>query len=127
RRDTFKLLILAGVVAFAIMYGMELASSGISTVYGPMDSPAVRQDPAAGGGNDWSLPTRQTDRSATGTTTTDQTIPYDWGTQNETAIPRNDHKPIVDRISGKTAEVLHGLSSGGIRFVVTLFDKMTGS
>jgi hypothetical protein len=126
RRDTFKLLILAGVVAFAIMYGMELASSGISTVYGPMDTPAVRQDPAAGAG-DWSLPTRPTDRSTTGTATTVQTVPYDWGTTNETAIPRNDHKPIVDRISGKTAEVLHGLSSGGIRLVVSLFDKMTGS
>jgi hypothetical protein len=127
RRDSFKLLILAGIVAFAILYGMELASNGISTVYGPMDTPSVAQDPASVQ-EDWTLPTRPTDQGAAGrTTAVEPAVPYDWEAQTETLIPRNDRKPIVDRISGKTAEVLHGLSSGGIRFVVSLFDKMTGS
>ncbi|TJY43472.1 hypothetical protein E5161_06215 [Cohnella pontilimi] len=127
RRDSFKLLIVAGIVAFAVLYGMELASHGISTVYGPMDSPTVAEDPASAE-EDWTLPPRRTAPDAFGGAAAVQPeAPYPWGGQEEPVIPRNDRIPVVDRISGKTAEVLHGLSSGGIRFVVSLFDKMTGS
>jgi hypothetical protein len=125
-RDTLKLLILAGIVGFAVLYGMELSSSGIHNVYGPMESPVMRQDPAAGG-DDWTLPVRSTERSGTRLPAVNETDPYNWDTQGQTVIPRHDRKPIVDRISAKTGQALHGLSSGGIRFVVSLFDKVTGS
>lgn len=120
RRDSLKLLLLIGVVGFAILYGMELSSSGIHRVYGPIEEPqATRsvgqtaQSPAAND-EDWTLPPRKTDRSAS----TSQTQP---------AIPRNDHKPLIDRVSSATAETLHSISSGGIKLVVSLFDKVTGS
>ncbi|WP_276356307.1 hypothetical protein [Cohnella caldifontis] len=124
RRDTIRLLMLAGVVALAVLYGMELSSKGISRVYGPMEEPNVSGQ-ATGGSErssnarsseneeDWTLPPRKT--------------ASDVKTERDLVIPRNDRQPLVDRVSAATAEALHGISSGGIRFVVSLFDKVTGS
>jgi hypothetical protein len=114
RKDSLKLLLLAGVVAFAILYGMELSSSGISHVYGPLEQTQSTVHHPVSGDGDWTLPPRRTGRDDTW-----EEVPAE--------LPRNDRKPLVDRISGTAAETLHHLSSGGIRFVVSLFDGMTGS
>ncbi|XID95405.1 hypothetical protein ACF3MZ_13190 [Paenibacillaceae bacterium WGS1546] len=129
RRDMFKLLIFAGVVGFAILYGMELSSKGIESVRGPweesVESPAPEDD-----GSDWTLPVREGtdgDRASGGREPVAEEPPVGGaGLPGEPFIPRNDREPIVDRVSGKTAEVLHDLSRGGIRMVVSLFDKMLG-
>lgn len=122
RRDTLKLLILAGIVGFAVLYGMELSSKGITDVNGSWDA----------GGNlpgqqapeeEWPLPARQAPVREKPETSDDPYLGWD---EEINAIPRNDHEPLVDRVSGKTAEVLHDLSRNGIRFVVSLFDRVTG-
>lgn len=121
RRDSFRLLLLAGVVAFAVLYGMDLSSRGINRVYGPMDqqsdgaSPRVQQQQQDD--EDWTLPPRPTANR--------QSSSFDRS--EELVIPRHDSEPLVDRVSGAAAETLHGISSGGIRFIVSLFDKITGS
>lgn len=116
RKDSLRLLMFAGVVAFAVLYGMELSSKGISEVYGPMDQPAEpRQimNAQEEEGEDWTLPPQRTvSRSE-----------Y----QEEILFPRNDRQPLVDQVSAAAAKTLHTISSGGIRFVVSLFDKVTGS
>ena len=114
RRDSVKLLVLAGIVAFAVLYGMELSSNGISRVYGPMDQPEATRQPAAADQGDWTLPPRATK----------QPLP---SANDPIVIPRNDSQPLIDRVSATAAETLHSLSSGGIRFVVSLFDKVMGS
>jgi hypothetical protein len=125
RRDTFKMLVFAAIVGFAILYGMELSSKGIENVNGPMESanPSEGRTTAVDEG-DWTLPPRETAQ--------DNRVPdrdaernY-WGDEEEYAIPRNDREPIVDRVSGKTADVLHDLSRNGIRMVISIFDRMTG-
>lgn len=128
RRDTFKLLIFAGVVGFAILYGMELSSKGIESVRGPWEETVESPTPEDDG--DWTLPVREGtrgDRASDGRGPIAEEPPV-GGTElpGEPFIPRNDREPIVDRVSGKTAEVLHDLSRGGIRMVVSLFDKMLG-
>ena len=122
RRDSFRLLLLAGVVVFAILYGMDLSSRGINRVYGPLDeqpdgiNPRTQQQQQSDSG-DWTLPPQRT---------TDRQSSLSGRNQN-LVIPRHDSEPLIDRVSGATAETLHGLSSGGIRFIVSLFDKVTGS
>jgi hypothetical protein len=125
RRDSIRLLVIAGIVGLAVLYGMELSSDGISRVYGPMQDSepggqaaadaagSSRVRPSASEDEDWTLPPRKSSR-------------YD---ERETSlvIPRSDRQPLVDRVSAATAEALHDISSGGIRFVVSLFDKVTGS
>ncbi len=122
RRDSFRLLLLAGVVAFAVLYGMDLSSRGINRVYGPMDQQPgadVRPQQQQSESEDWTLPPRKTTNRQQSSSARSQ--------NQQPAIPRNDSQPLIDRVSGTAAETLHGLSSGGIRFIVSLFDKVTGS
>ena len=132
RKDLFRLMMLAGAIVFAILYGMELASKGIANVNGPLETPAASDtagEPPAD--DEWRLPER------TGTATGgdgagnvsagsgDRQAPaYDWGDDEAAELPRKDSQPIVDRLSGATAELLSDLSRGGIRFVVSLFDSV---
>jgi hypothetical protein len=125
RRDTFKLLIFAGIIGFAILYGMELSSKGIKTVNGPWETPHPSmqgQEVADGSESDWTLPARGREQSPT------ESPAYPPGSEQteEYGIPRYDREPIVDRVSGKTAEVLHDLSRNGIRMVVSIFDRVLG-
>ncbi len=131
RRDTFKLLILAGIVAFAVLYGMELSSKGIEDVNGSWETPTLSTGEQPSTDEEWTLPARESaqkkEKAATVETRkpADDTPYYNWD-EEEFGIPRFDRKPIVDRVSGKTAEVLHDLSRSGIRMVVSIFDRVTG-
>jgi hypothetical protein len=130
RRETFKLLVFAGIVAFAILYGMELSSKGIENVNGPWPTTSPTSDQNTTAVDEWPLPTPESaQQNKTKLPKTqkpvDNTPYYDWN-KEEFGIPRFDHKPIVDRLSSKTAQVLHDLSRGGIRLVVSIFDRVTG-
>jgi len=129
RRDSFKLLIFAGLLGFAVLYGMELSSKGIENVKGPWETEgATVEQPAAD--EDWTLPAkdpRQGAKSREETRSPAQEEGLNAGEEGEEfGIPRADREPIIDRMSGKTAEVLHDLSRNGIRMVVSLFDKVLG-
>jgi hypothetical protein len=121
RRDSFKLLVFAGIIAFAVLYGMDLSSKGIENVNGPM----ATVDPASTDGV-WKLPPADNSGKSNQPSSkpVDDTPYYNW--DEDPLIPRNDRKPIVDRVSGTTAKVLHDLSRNGIRIVVSIFDKVTG-
>ncbi len=132
RRDTFKLAMLAAIVAFAVLYGMELSSRGIEHVNGKVVSDNDDSLSDLEVTEEWVLPTREPakQRPSSAKTTEsgkllDEEQYNDWDAELY-EVPRNDHKPLVDRVSGATAEALHGISKGGIKFVVSLFDKVTG-
>ncbi|WP_239617446.1 hypothetical protein [Cohnella mopanensis] len=123
RRDTFKLLIFAGIVGFAILYGMELSSKGIESVNGPWETVSPGNGTVAND-NDWTLPVQNRNQNEQNANPVKS--PYYQSEEEKVAIPRNDREPIVDRVSGKTAEVLHDLSRNGIRMVVSIFDRVLG-
>lgn len=132
RRDTFKLLSLAAIVAFAVLYGMELSSRGIENVNGKVDSEENGSLSDVEETDEWVLPTLEPARQKPSSSKQAESGKLqgveqynDWDAELYD-IPRNDHKPLVDRVSGATAEALHGISKGGIKFVVSLFDKVTG-
>lgn len=129
RRDTMKLLVFAGVVAFAVLYGMELSSKGIQDVNGPWSTPSpMTEQGTEEERQEWELPTRETTQverqPIESQKPVDDTPFYNWD-EEEYGIPRDDRKPLVDRLSGKTAEVLHDISRNGIKMVVSLFDRVT--
>jgi hypothetical protein len=128
RRDLFKLIVFAGIVVFAVLYGMDLSSKGIRDVNGEWGDDSYSQTTGAkASGDEWQVPERQgtntTQRNDTASTQDD--IYYMWD-EEPYELPRHDRKPIVDRLSGATAELLHGISKSGIKLVVSLFDKVTG-
>lgn len=132
RRDTFKLLVFAAILGFAVLYGMELSSKGIENVNGSLVSDNPNADGQAVEEGDWTLPANQSPRESQSPNQgsiaqgrSDDNLNDGWNV-NELGIPRNDREPIVDRVSGKTADVLHDLSRNGIRMVVSIFDKVMG-
>ncbi len=130
RRDFFRLLILAGILGFAVLYGMELSSKGIENVKGPWETEGATVEQPVGD-EDWTLPVKEPRQ---GEKSREQSPPSSAANEGQaegedgaqSGIPRADREPIVDRMSGRTAEVLHDLSRNGIRMVVSLFDKVLG-
>lgn len=139
-RDMLKFAVFAGLIVFAVMYGMELANSGINTVYGPVDrsgaASARSPQQTADGGASQSAGRTASGRSDGRYANEPPGLAVDGATDaagrgtavgsDGYAIPRDDHEPAVDRLAGKTAEALQNLSKGGIRFIVSLFDKVAG-
>ncbi|WP_027091159.1 hypothetical protein [Cohnella thermotolerans] len=117
-RDVFKLLLVGGAIAFAVMFGMELASSGINTVYGPVDA-------ASGAASTGRAEEPALSPPATAGRFGSEPPGISLNGTEEAQIPRLDHKPIINKIASGTAEMLQNASRGGIRFIVGLFDKST--
>jgi len=133
RRDSIKLMLLAGVVAFAVLYGMDLAGSGIQRVYGPLDNPGATAEDGSGYGPaaDDASAVKPDAKSAENGSASGRSSRYyarepegiAFDNPDEPVIPRFGKEAVVDRIAGKTGEVLHDLSKEGIRMVAHLFDQ----
>ncbi|GIO14828.1 hypothetical protein J19TS2_43830 [Cohnella xylanilytica] len=122
-KDLFRLILVGGAIVFAILFGMELASSGIGDVYGPMETPAgAGTHPEAGTRPDAATaeaPSAEEGRFGS------EPPGISVGETEDDPIPRLDHTPVIDRLAGKTAEILQNASKGGIHFIVNLFSKTT--
>ncbi|OUM97776.1 MAG: hypothetical protein BAA02_13685 [Paenibacillaceae bacterium ZCTH02-B3] len=128
-RDLIKLVLLAGLVGLAVLYGMELASDGIAGVYGPLDDrdrALYRQTE-----NTWrtvrNLPERPPDRRAALDTEEyrdDGADASDAGDAWERTAWEG-RRPFVDKIAGEAAEALSRLSREGIRTLVTVVSRAT--
>lgn len=122
-RDLLKVALVCGAIAFAVMFGMELSSNGISSVYGPLDSSSAGVQTA--------------ERSDAGSAGTDASRAEESGRYGRepagisvegadgAEIPRLDHTPAIDKLANSAAEALQSASRGGIQFIVRLFDKTT--
>ncbi|WP_080840558.1 hypothetical protein [Cohnella massiliensis] len=133
KRDIWKLSIVAALLVLAMMYGMELASSGISNVYGPLEGEEIRSgeagetvpDPETAPEEARERAERTEEGTPAGQRYADEPPGIAYDSEAEPTIPRNDSEPVVDRLAGKTAETLQQLSKSGIRFIVSLFDQAT--
>ncbi len=120
-KDLFRLILVGGAIVFAILFGMELASNGIGDVYGPMETPAgAGTHPEAG-----IRPDAGTAPSAEEGRFGSEPPGISVGETDDAPIPRLDHTPVIDRLAGKTAEILQNASKDGIHFIVNLFSKTT--
>ncbi|MBB6729747.1 DUF3679 domain-containing protein [Cohnella zeiphila] len=128
-RDGIKLLLAGALLLFAVMFGMELASSGISNVYGPVDPSAATA--AKQQADDIKKETGKAGANADASGNADQGW---YGKEpdgisvsgaDDPRIPRLDHKPVVDRIAGGTADLLQSVSKKGIQLISKLFSKTT--
>lgn len=129
-RDTIKLLLFAGAIAFAVLYGMELANGGIAGVYGPMaesdrelyrqTESVLRPDAEArslgerGQASRWRNDGWTSGQESAGAPAEEWDIP-----------PWDGRRPVVDRLAGEAARALNRLSQGGIRLIVTAFSRTT--
>ncbi|CAI6017128.1 hypothetical protein [Cohnella sp. JJ-181] len=151
-RSMGKFALLAALVGLAVLFGMEMADDGIRTVYGPVGTDGAKQS----GGSAADSRAEQRSRyyaeepqgiaydgeadvtgaasaSERGNDAANSSAPHaargEAGTWDEDpyAIPRPDGQPLVDSLADKTASTLQQLSQSGVRAVVSLFDKLSGS
>lgn len=128
-RDLMKLLLLAGLVGLAVLYGMELASGGISGVYGPLDEQdrALYRQTENTLRSVRDLPVRSVDRRGAAEAAGEwngESEPSDAGGDWEVTA-WEERRPIVDKIAGEAAQALSRLSREGIRTLVTVVSRAT--
>lgn len=124
-KDLVKLLLIGGAIAFAVMFGMELASSGIRDVYGPLDQTGAGVAERATSPSPSPSPVREDSENGRYGSEPDGISVDSTDGKVDAVIPRDDHMPVIDQLANKTAEMLQHASKGGIHFVVDLFSKTT--
>lgn len=154
KKHSLKWALIGAALALLFMYGLDMASSGIERVYGPVQSSpgtaagdlAVSTsaqpgslhpaDSNAPGFSEQAGQPRQTDQSAQAGQPSAAAL-YGPHLQDSAAAayqpiePRlpgaygEYREPAVNRVADQTAGMLQSLSSSGIRLVVSLFDSFT--
>ncbi|MHA6483702.1 translation initiation factor 2 [Paenibacillus sp. strain BS8-2] len=125
-RKTWKLLLLGGALTFVVLFAMEMSTSGIEKIYGPMDGsrPYTYE-------TDDRVYASETDRRiAELEKELDdiRRIAYgdDYVSEHERlpGMPVEDEQAAVNKIADSTSGLLQTASSKGIRLVVSLFDGL---
>ena len=149
KKDAMKWALLGGVVVFLVLYGIEVVTSGIGTVYGPLETSRIptqitdaRQEPARNPTRDLSsysppvsppviepAPVRVPAQAAGLPERTSVGGAAAGSFEYRPIPPQNVYgtmrEPSVNRVAEQTAGMLQTLSNNGIRMVVSVFDSLT--
>jgi hypothetical protein len=146
RKNPFKWVIIGGALAVIVMYGLELSTSGIERVYGPVEggqgyvSVPLQQGSAEQAADDeltyqekkiakLERELEELKRAAAkgNREQTDYPGPEtEWAEEERLpGIPLDDSQPTVNQLADSTSSLLQNMSSGGIRFIVSIFDGLT--
>lgn len=152
RRQPLKWGIVGGMIVLMVMFGIDVATSGVERIYGPVEeqqaSPIAY--PAAGAGSGTATVQQETEYSPRQTAQEPvarinrptvgeaqrhperaaeaDALAYElMQSENERlpGIPDLRDDTTVDKLADGTAGALQSLSSQGIRFVVSLFESVT--
>lgn len=135
RRNPFKWMVLGGILAIVVMYGIEMSSSGIERVYGPLDDPdpyieEVSTKPAANTVKEHLKAQQQkiaklerelAELKQMTITGEEETTDFN---DRLPGVALEAEQPAVNRIADSTSGLLKNMSSEGIRLVVSLFDGL---
>lgn len=139
--SALKWTVLGGVLVFIVLYGMEMSSAGIEKIYGPIEGSeaASVQTEAAAEKDTLPAAVEASDETAGLSSSAEKKIEE---LQKELAevrkiaersshyerllgIPKESTEPSVNKLADGASGFLQSFSSGGIRFVVSLFDSVT--
>jgi hypothetical protein len=135
-RKPWKYGMLGALIVIAVLYGIELTSQGLADVYGPLDRGTIAPVPAQ-----TEVMGVQTGREETEAGGQPSVITELGGGKGQAAdglasgsaadvganptLPAASGESSVNRLADNTAGLLQSVSSGGIRFVVSMFDAIT--
>ncbi|MEK3881644.1 hypothetical protein [Paenibacillus sp. PL2-23] len=127
----WKWLIIGGALAIVVMFGLEMTSSGIERIYGPIEGEGGYSNPygyETGGAQE---PQRESYESETEKRIAQlekelEEIRRAYGYNGERlpGMPYEDGQPAVNKIADSTSGMLQSASSKGIRLVADLFDGL---
>ncbi|OME86777.1 hypothetical protein BK120_07550 [Paenibacillus sp. FSL A5-0031] len=143
KRNALKWTVLGGALAIIIMYGIDMSSSGIERIYGPIEGssgyteiPQTEQNvqPVNDFQKEQQQKIAQLEQELK---ELKRLAAYDGDTTGETAetfpaenermpgLPLKSDQPAVNKIADSTSGLLQNMSSEGIRMVVSIFDGLT--
>lgn len=133
KRNALKFTALGGAIVFIILYGIEMSSTGIERIYGPieggeayveMESPIQTKDPSTR-----LVALKQQAKIAELEKQLEEVKRLALLAEKQDdrllGIPFEGEQPAVNKIADSTSGMLQNVSSEGIRFVVSLFDGLT--
>jgi hypothetical protein len=135
-RKPWKYGMLGALIVIAVLYGIELTSQGLADVYGPLDrgqSAPVPAQTEVQGEQTGQVTGEPVERQPVITQVgggkvqaADEPGPID-GTDTGAmpTVPAASGESSVNRLADGTAGLLQSVSSGGIRFVVSMFEAIT--
>ncbi|MGO4696280.1 hypothetical protein AB4Z50_18565 [Paenibacillus sp. 2TAB26] len=143
KRNALKWTVLGGALAIIIMYGIDMSSSGIERIYGPIEGSSgyteiLQTEQNVQPVNDFQKEQQQKiaqleqelkelkrlaayDDETTGETA--ETFPAE--NERMPGLPLKSDQPAVNKIADSTSGLLQNMSSEGIRMVVSIFDGLT--
>ncbi|OMF34157.1 hypothetical protein BK133_12575 [Paenibacillus sp. FSL H8-0548] len=143
KRNALKWTVIGGAMAIIVMYGIEMSSSGIERIYGPMEggseyteyaTPLETTSPAEELMNIQQQKIAQLEKdlaelkrlsAAGGSYASKATEELPLMNDRLPGVPLETSQPAVNRIADSTSGLLQNMSSNGIRMVVSIFDGLT--
>ncbi|GLX69192.1 hypothetical protein [Paenibacillus glycanilyticus] len=141
-KGALKWVLLGGVLVFIVLYGIEMSSSGIERIYGPIDnkgtSAIMSEDNAY---NQTAADEEQVNAGTSGLSKeADRKIAQlekelqevrkiaEQNARHERlpGISSDSGEPTVNKVADGTAGLLQSVSNSGIRFIASLFGSVTG-
>lgn len=131
RRQSVKMAVVGGAIAIVVLFGIDMATSGVERINGPIDQQqALPVDPLPGEDGLGLDPERE------GLIREAQQLIDRLKTEGASAEERNENERLpgmpdlseqstVNKLADGTAGFLQSLSSRSIRFVVSIFDSVT--
>ncbi|SFE99780.1 hypothetical protein SAMN05216378_4668 [Paenibacillus catalpae] len=142
-KGALKWVLLGGVLVFIILYGVEMSSAGIERIYGPIESNG--SSAIMPGEDKYNLAATDEESSAslegTGLSSAAERKIADLEKELKEVrkiaeqsarherlpgISSDSDEPAVNKVADGTAGLLQSVSSGGIRFIASLFNSVTG-
>lgn len=125
--NAWKWLAIGGALAILVMFGLEMTSSGIERVYGPIEGEAPYEADSGIAAEEGSgRYETETDKRIAQLERELEEIRRAYGYDGERlpGVPYEDGQPAVNKLADSTSGMLQSASSKGIRFVVGLFDGL---
>ncbi|MBH5318158.1 hypothetical protein I6N90_10095 [Paenibacillus sp. GSMTC-2017] len=127
-RNPWKWLALGGVLTIIVLFGLEMSNTGIERIYGPIEGGEIVETKR----NDFTYESKTEKRIAELERELEQIrhLAYEEGTiagndhPRLPGMPYEENDATVNKIADSTAGLLQSASSGGIRFVGSLFDGL---
>ncbi|WP_042162802.1 hypothetical protein [Paenibacillus gorillae] len=142
KRSAIKWAILGGALVFIVLYAMEMSQSGIERIYGPIEggqTSVTLPSAHSAGSSDEGVIDGSAPSSSGMSAAAEKKIAKlekelaevreiaERGSRRERlpGIDGRAHEPAVNKLADGTSGFLQSVTTGGIKFVVSLFDSVT--
>ncbi|MFF2090354.1 hypothetical protein [Paenibacillus sp. NPDC058174] len=144
KRSAIKWAIMGGVLVFIVLYAMEMSQTGIERIYGPIEGGQTSvtlpsaQSPGKGSGVEGVVDGSSSSPSGMSAAAEKKIAKLEKelaevreiaerGSRRERlpGIDGGSNEPAVNKLADGTSGFLQSITTGGIKFVVSLFDSVT--